>query len=1294
MMVTFEVGALIKAQLGVGVNATLSGVTAADTIATSSSRGPIGAGSNAVKPDIAAPGVNITAAQTGITCVSGGCLTPDATGFLPDNQPLTISGTSMAAPHMAGIMALLKQRYPGRSPEELKAMAMNGALHDVTQFANGAPPRLGPDRVGAGRTDPVNSLALPVSAFNADEPGVVSLSYFGEVVGTQTQTKRVRVVNNGLTAQTYDLSLDTSFDAPGIAFSLPGGSSVTVPPGGTVFVNVQVSANAALMDHVRDPSAEGVQAAPAPLTSLGALPRHYLTNESSYLTFAQAGTDKLRVPLYAAMRPASAMSAPATIVTGAAPSGSTTIPLSGADVCTGTLVAGPDCTAGAPGFPISDVSRVTPFELQATHPRDPTLPASANIRNVGVAFDSSANVVMFGLSTWGDWGSLRETTFNVYIDNNNDGTFDRILFNSDPGTMGQALFGTAGAGAQDTFITATFNLATNGVGTQQFINRSSAASTHSVVFNNNVIVLAATAASLGIPAGGTFKYKVQTCPGFAPLCGPINGFFDDEVAGPFTWSSATQGLNFNSTILAKDLNGATLPVAWNTANMTANGTLGALLLHHHNASGQRDEVVVLDTAQTADIAITQSIAPPAPLPGQNVTITLVVTNNGPNAATSVVATDVLPAGLTYVSDDGGGLFDNVTGIWIVGPLANGGSATLNIVATVNTSGIIENTAQVGSGSPSDTVPENNQASAKLGIGQQTTLSITKSGGTPTALVGASISYTVTVQNTGVDTAFDVVMTDVFPAYPALQATSFVASGGTFVPATGVWSIASIAAGGTETLVLTLNAPNIAGPLVNQGTVAASNAGCAISCQASATIGILSPATVTATKTAAGTFARGSTVTYTVVLSNSSAYDQQNNPGSEFTDVLPPPLTLVGASATAGTAVATIGTNTVTWDGVVPGNGTVTITITATVLNSNAMGATISNQGTARYDADGEGTNEASAFTDDPGVGGASDPTSFVVREARVSGTKTAAGFFSAGTTVTYTVVLSNTGNAPSADSPGNEFTDVLPATLTLVSASATAGTAVAMIGTNTVTWNGGVAAGGSVTITITATINAGAMGTVISNQGTIAYDSDLNGTNEAGTVTDDPAVGGAIDPTSFTVLQAIVAATKNVSGYTFAPGDLVTYTIVLANTGNAASPDSPGDELTDVLPAGLSLTSASATAGTAVANTGANTVTWNGSVPAGGSVTITINATVNANASGTLSNQGIVIYDSDLNGSNETTVLTDDPRAPGAAPGPTIIFVQARPIPALDLAGMIVLGLALFGLAGMALRRRNRGLGG
>jgi len=434
--------------------------------------------------------------------------------------------------------------------------------------------------------------------------------------------------------------------------------------------------------------------------------------------------------------------------------------------------------------------------------------------------------------------------------------------------------------------------------------------------------------------------------------------------------------------------------------------------------------------------------------------------------------------------------------------------------------------------------------------------------------------------------------------------------------------------------------------------------------------------VDGTKTVSGTFRTGGTVTYTVTLTNSGGLAQADNPGNEFNDVLPASLTLVSAVASSGTAVATIGTNTVTWNGVIAPVSSVTITITATV--NAAPNTVVSNQGAIQSDADANGTNETAGVTDDPGVGGATDPTNFTVGGALVTATKTVSGTFSIGGTITYTIVISNSGPDASPDNAGDEFTDVLPSQVTLVSANATSGTAVATIGTNTVTWNGAIPAAGSVTITITATIDAGTGGQTVTNQGTVDYDADTNGTNESSASTDDPGVGGSGDGTAFVVLGPSLTATKTVSG-TFVVGGTVTYTIVISNVGGSDTVDNAGDEFTDVLPATLDLTTASANAGTAVANQGANTVTWNGVVTAGGSVTITINATILPAAGGTtVSNQGNVFYDADSNGSNETTVVTDDPST-GAANDPTSFtaIAAATPIPTLGTWALLLMALAI-----------------
>jgi uncharacterized repeat protein (TIGR01451 family) len=139
--------------------------------------------------------------------------------------------------------------------------------------------------------------------------------------------------------------------------------------------------------------------------------------------------------------------------------------------------------------------------------------------------------------------------------------------------------------------------------------------------------------------------------------------------------------------------------------------------------------------------------------------------------------------------------------------------------------------------------------------------------------------------------------------------------------------------------------------------------------------------------------------------------------------------------------------------------------------------------------------------------------------AFVRGTKTVTGTLTPGGALSYRIVLSNSGGGAQPDAAGSdEMTDALPASLSLVSASATTGTATATPATGTVVWNGAIASGGSVTITILAAVKATtAAETVVSNQATVRYDGDGNGSNETSAPTDDPRTAAAGDATAFTV---------------------------------------------------------------------------------------------------------------------------------------------------------------------------------
>jgi uncharacterized repeat protein (TIGR01451 family) len=85
----------------------------------------------------------------------------------------------------------------------------------------------------------------------------------------------------------------------------------------------------------------------------------------------------------------------------------------------------------------------------------------------------------------------------------------------------------------------------------------------------------------------------------------------------------------------------------------------------------------------ADLAVSKTVDKMTPGEAFTVTYSITVTNNGPQNATGVVIRDTLPGGITYVTDDSGGAYNSGSGLWTIGALANGSSATLAITATVD-----------------------------------------------------------------------------------------------------------------------------------------------------------------------------------------------------------------------------------------------------------------------------------------------------------------------------------------------------------------------------------------------------------------------------------------------------------------------------------------------------------------------------------------------------------------------------------------------------------------------------------
>ncbi|MET8542583.1 S8 family serine peptidase, partial [Kitasatospora sp. NPDC004799] len=182
-------------------------------LAPSSSRGPR-LGDRAVKPDLTAPGVGIVAARAAGT-----------DGQEPVGERYTaISGTSMAAPHVAGAAALLAQQHPRWKGPQLKAALMSAAAPAAGQDAY---------EQGTGRVDVARATAQEVSA-TAQGTGI----HLEGPPGGEPLTRTVEYRNDGPQPVTLELAAETTA-APGGAFAVSP-ARLTVPAGGAAAATVTV----------------------------------------------------------------------------------------------------------------------------------------------------------------------------------------------------------------------------------------------------------------------------------------------------------------------------------------------------------------------------------------------------------------------------------------------------------------------------------------------------------------------------------------------------------------------------------------------------------------------------------------------------------------------------------------------------------------------------------------------------------------------------------------------------------------------------------------------------------------------------------------------------------------------------------------------------------------------------------------------------------------------------------------------------------------------------------------------
>lgn len=522
-----------------------------DTLSSFSSRGVHGS-IGVVKPDIAAPGDTITSAGMG-------------TG----NGQLTISGTSMAAPNVAGTAALVKFAHPTWSTEQLKAGLMNTAAHDVYLHTGQTGTIYGPNRVGAGRVDSASAVENDLLIYSADVKGAVSAS-FGVVdvpitKARHTEKQTLIVENTGKSTRTVALAYEAITAQPGVSYSVSP-SKVTLRPGKSATVKVTLTVETKQLRKTLDPTMEA-------MSGLG-VPRQFISDASGRVLATESGHAPLRVPVYAAVKPTSQTKA--TSVGSAKGQQNPALRLSGRGFDQGSGSEAYTSLVSVMEFG-ADSGKLTACEAgQIDGCLNMGSDRSGDLRYVGAGSttaggDYTDGWLYFGISTWGEWDSYGTTMIPfVDFDVNGDGNPDyEVYMQPYPDTdVPLAILVDYETGAL--IDLEPVNFAFGDVDTN--------------VFDSDTMILPVWPAMIGVTSETTsfpITYQVGT---FSAYTGGTT-----DISPPITYDVVDPKVSVSDPLYL-DQSGVEIP--YQLGSEAGKGTK-ALVLHLHGATGERAEVVSL-----------------------------------------------------------------------------------------------------------------------------------------------------------------------------------------------------------------------------------------------------------------------------------------------------------------------------------------------------------------------------------------------------------------------------------------------------------------------------------------------------------------------------------------------------------------------------------------------------------------------------------------------------------------------------------------------------------------------------
>ena len=213
-----------------------------------------------------------------------------------------------------------------------------------------------------------------------------------------------------------------------------------------------------------------------------------------------------------------------------------------------------------------------------------------------------------------------------------------------------------------------------------------------------------------------------------------------------------------------------------------------------NVTQKSDLEILLNASKIKDVDL-----------GETISFYITVINHGPSNAIGVISNFTLPNNFVYVSDNGLGSYNQLTGLWSIGNLASNSNTTLTVNAKLNTTGIVKLNATVN-GTYLDNDTSNNIAFLNITATPLYDLNITAywnltDNTMPWNYLG---NYTVIVSNKGPDNATNVTVELVIPGVTYVNHTGV----GILNTTTLVWNVGNLSVGEYKNITITFNATTV------------------------------------------------------------------------------------------------------------------------------------------------------------------------------------------------------------------------------------------------------------------------------------------------------------------------------------------------------------------------------------------------------------------------------------------------------------------------------------------------------